>query len=271
MSELPLESSNVDKVSLLSAIPSTVGEAASSSSLGTESVVTGPHADAFRRLCRSAPWKYRSLRFTLESSVPQWAYATGRFRAPDALLLEDESGQPRYVKIMNQLVDEHHYVSATKDSWLLPATLVNPVYFDDGLVTRRPEFACPLPPVPEVPLLEMFDPVSLAGNAPAANFLEETATIHALSLAQQGGRDVVEAILTPNSSYFRSKSIHELLLTGTSWVRVDVATGVMVGLVRSDGLRVALRLDAVDEDYTDDVFELHAAGLKDISRERTFG
>lgn len=162
-------------------------------------------AAAFRRLCRSSPWRWKTLRFEAEwfagtPTAPSSAAeptglqeeyapldsmsapaAVGRvgetkpeaiprvsawLRRPDALRIEDPDGQLLFSTTSIHASRDAFYVSGTRASWLLPPRLVTPVYDDDGLITRRPEADYGDPVFGDARWAAMLDPVELAGSSP---------------------------------------------------------------------------------------------------------
>lgn len=167
--------------------------------------VSREDAAAFRRLCRSSPWRWKSLRFEAEwftgspagptvpaaspglqedytpldslsapatvdradQAVPEPVPRVNAWlRRPDALRIEDPEGQLLFSTTSINASRDAFYVSGTRASWLLPPRLVTPVYDDDGLIARRPEADYGDPVFGDARWAAMLDPVELAGSAP---------------------------------------------------------------------------------------------------------
>lgn len=167
--------------------------------------VSREDAAAFRRLCRSSPWRWTTLRFDVEwfTGSARVLHAPGTpvrlqdehtpldalsapatvhrdepptpepiprisawLRRPDALRIEDPAGQLLFSTTSINASRDAFYVSGTRASWLLPPRLVTPVYDDDGLITRRPEADYGDPVFGDARWAAMLDPVELAGNSP---------------------------------------------------------------------------------------------------------
>jgi hypothetical protein len=162
------------------------------------------------------------------------------------------------------------YVAGTRKSWLLPPNLTNPIYDSDGLVRRRPEAAYGDPVFADPRWAAMLDPVELAGNAPVplefpfSNVVE----IHELQHVRHEGREAVQAVVSPNTTYVAAAPGHPLLDPGTSVVRIDVQTGVCVYSESLEGPWAgrghSMRIIAVDEYMLDDLFVERSMHLTDV-------
>ncbi|MFB0836226.1 hypothetical protein ACX8Z9_15270 [Arthrobacter halodurans] len=247
----------------------------------------GPVAAAgFRRLCRSSPWRWETLRFDVEWRVPAarrglaapgsaaGAEAVPRvcawLRRPDALRVEDPAG--RLLFSTTRINDSRgaFYIASTRKSWLLPPRLTTPVYDDDGLVRRRPEAAYGDPVFADPRWAAMLDPVELAGNAPVAlEFpFSNVVEIHALADGVHEGRACVEAVVSPNQTYRPAAEGFPLLGPGRSRVRIDLQTAVCVYSEALDGADRGAGHDlgilGVDEYMLDDLFVEHSMHLTDV-------
>ncbi|WP_309080424.1 hypothetical protein [Zhihengliuella sp.] len=236
--------------------------------------VAADAASAFRRLCRSSPWRWESLRFAVTwqgpertsgspaSAAPDGSGGPARpgpegaagspgdgragfplervmawLRRPDALRVERPDGRLLYSTTGINNSRDAFYVAGTRASWLLPPRLVQPVYDDAGLVRRRPEARYGDPAFGDGLWAAMLDPVELAGNAPAPTELpfSNVVEIHELRGGTEDGRAVWEAVVSPNASYHAAVPDQPLLGAGRSLVRIDAQTSVCTHVRRLEG------------------------------------
>lgn len=220
------------------------------------------HADPataarFRRLCRSSPWRWRTLRFRYTFS-PGVEPLEALVRRPLALRITAVDGGLVHASL-NAPPGLGSYATARRaSSWLMAPHLVTPLRAPDGLVQRRPEAAYGEPWYDDPRLASALDPVQLAGNAPAAADLPHTepVTVHALREADHEGRPVLEALLSPNHAYRVADPAAALLGPGRTTVRIDAATGVCVLVEPEDASEPVLwlRILGTDEYAGDDEF-----------------
>lgn len=235
-------------------------------------------AAAFRRLCRSSPWRWENLRFEVEWFPPTSAQTdpvpVPRVRAwlrrPDALRVEDPEGSLLFSTTRINDSRDAFYVSGSRRSWLLPPRLTTPVYDHDGLVRRRPEAAYGDPGFADPRWAAMLDPVELAGNAPVplefpfSNVVE----IHSVTDVLHGDRPAVEAVVSPNETFRPASAGSPLIAPGKTRVRIDRQTAVCVLAEALDGDDAgrghSLRILAVDEYMLDDLFVEQSMHLTDV-------
>ncbi|MGP5607586.1 hypothetical protein ACTXOR_03555 [Arthrobacter rhombi] len=238
------------------------------------SAVSREDAAAFRRLCRSSPWRWRTLRFDVEwftasptagptapvklqedhtpldalsapadiereeEVIPE---AIPRIRAwlrrPDALRVEDESSELLFSTTSIHASRDAFYITGNRSSWLLPPRLVTPVYDDDGLIARRPEADYGDPVFGDARWSAMLDPVELAGSAPVPlEFpLSNVVEIHELNETRHAGRAALEAVVSPNVTYTPETDGFPLLEAGRTRLRIDLQTAVCVYTEALDG------------------------------------
>lgn len=235
-------------------------------------------AATFRNLCRSSPWKWQSLRFEYwdqafdSAPAPGAPFVRAWLRRPGALRLESRGGLVLHTTTGINDSRDVLYVSATRKSWLLPPSLVTPVYDGDGLVRRRPEAAYGEPGFGNGRFSAALDPVELAGNAPVpiefpgSNALD----LRELRYAGHEGRPALEAVAVPNVAYRPTDPAAPLCLPGMSRLRIDAATGVCVS---SQSLEEAtgeyghwIHIIAVDEYMPDDLFLAESMNPTDVRR-----
>ncbi|MEE1619932.1 hypothetical protein ACQ3I4_00865 [Zafaria sp. Z1313] len=249
----------------------------------------GPaRAAAFRRLCRSSPWRWETLRFSVEWTAAPGPAPTGPpapgpgsgvvpvprvdawLRRPDALRVQDPEGTLLFSTTRINASRGSFYVAATRTSWLLPPRLTNPVYDDDGLVRRRPEAAYGDPVFGDPFWAAMLDPVELAGNAPVPTEIpfSNVVEIHRLDDALHHGRPVLEAVVSPNRTFRPACAGHPLIGAGRTRVAIDVPTGVCVAteVLDGPGAGAGHRIDihGVDEYMLDDLFVEQSMHLTDV-------
>ena len=237
-----------------------------------------PSADTFRSLCRSSPWRWETLRFTitwrapsdqgLDTPPPLKAW----LRRPAALRVEAADGTLLHSTTGNERSRDALYVSATRKSWLLAPRLVTPVYDHAGLVRRRPEADYGEAAFGDPRWSSMLDPVELAGNAPVSMDFPGANRVEVDDLAEEtfAGRPALAATVTPNASYQAAAPGRPLVGGVPTRVVIDVATAVCVSTAALDGpLRGAghdLQILGVDEYLTDDYFRAEPPELTDVSR-----
>lgn len=216
---------------------------------------------AFRNLCRSSPWRWQSLRFELHHTglatpaVHCWVRRPGALRveAPDGTLLAGTTGINASKGCL--------YISGSRKPWLLPPALVNPIKDDDGYVVRRPEALYGEPAYGTGRASAALDPVELSGEhpVPLETPFANPADVSAIAAVSHYGRDAVEAILTPGSSYRPVFADAPLLFPGRTKVRIDLETGVCVAATSLEGPNQGaghwMVLLAVNEYMPDELFE----------------
>lgn len=229
--------------------------------LDTGSLDTG-HVDPvaaarFRRLCRSSPWRWRTLRFRVAMRAGEEP-AEALVRRPLALRIVTSGGDLVFASTSARPGTGSYATPARRSSWLMSPHLVTPVRAPDGLVHRRPEAAYGEPWYDDPRLASALDPAQLAGSAPAAAELPhaEPVTVHALRETAHEGRPVLEAVVSPGHAYRVAEPAAALLGPGRSTVRIDVATGVCVQVEPEEesGPRLWLRILGTDEYVGDDEF-----------------
>jgi hypothetical protein len=233
--------------------------------------------ETFRSLCRSSPWRWETLRFTitwrapsdqgLDTAPPLRAW----LRRPAALRVEAADGTLLHSTTGNERSRDALYVSATRKSWLVAPRLVTPVYDGAGLVRRRPEAAYGEAVFGDPRWSSMLDPVELAGNAPVS-MAPGANRVEVQDIAEEAfaGRPVLAATVTPNASYEPAAPGRPLIGEGRTRVLVDVGTAVCVSTTALDGAARGaghdLAILGVDEYLTDDYFRAAPPELSDVSR-----
>ena len=244
---------------------------------------------AFRRLCRSSPWRWNTLRFEVAwfgpgatpeipagdaGAVPAAGPTRVRawLRRPNALRVETLDGHLLHSTTRINASRSIFYAVGTRTSWMLPPQLTTPVYDDDGLVRRRPEAAYGDPSFGDPRWAAVLDPVELGGTEPAPTELPFSNAVRVLGLEETTpeGRAVLEAVLHPNRTYRAAVQGHPLLGPGRTRVRIDAVTAVCVSSEVLDGPDAGsghdLRILGVDEYMLDDLFVEHPANLTDVRR-----
>lgn len=229
-------------------------------------------ASLFRSLCRSSPWRWETVRFSVSwiSTEGESPALRAWVRRPAALRVETADGTLLHSSTGNEHSRDSFYVSATKASWLVAPRLVTPVYNETGYVHRRPKAAYGEPAFGDPRWAAMLDPVELAGDAPVpyetpfANRVEledVTEEVHA-------GRRVLGATATPNISYQPFTPGRPLIGSGRTRVLVDVATAICVSTTALDGDLAGcghrLAISGVDEYMIDDLFTDAPPTLTDV-------
>ncbi|ALV44494.1 hypothetical protein SAMN04489740_2109 [Arthrobacter alpinus] len=248
-------------------------------------------AEAFRHICRSSPWRWRTVRFELHRKFPTaddggagsaWVPGGGSGHPAPALALNcwvRRPGALRVESLEGELLASTTKINESKDSlfisgnrkpWLLPPSLVNPVKDSAGYVVRRPEALYGEPAYGSGRSAAALDPVELAGEhpvpleAPFANVAE----IEHIASASHHGRAAIEAILTPNASYRPVFADAPLLFPGRTAIRIDLETGICVASQSLDGPTAGaghwMVLLGIDEYMLDDLFEEVSMGLTDV-------
>ncbi|NYE96530.1 hypothetical protein FHU41_002780 [Psychromicrobium silvestre] len=234
-------------------------------------------ADGFRALCRSSPWKWRSLRFQLRylPEAVDTPAVKGWLRRPLALRIESLDGTVLHSTAGINDSKDSLFTSGSRKPWLLPPHLVTPGYQSDGLVRRRPEAAYGEPgygldPAAAGRFSAWLDPVELAGNAPVPiEFpFANVADPGELTLVEHEGREALETVLSPNPSYQPRYPGSPILFPGQTAVRIDTGTGVCVASQSMDGPTAGqghwLSILAVDEYMLDDLFTQESSMLTDV-------
>ncbi|WP_144791507.1 hypothetical protein [Kocuria palustris] len=225
----------------------------------------------FAALCRSSPWRWETVRFTLQWIGPETAPVRCWIRRPEDLRVESLDGSALYTATDLTRSRDDFYVSSRPVSWLVPPRLVSPVYTRFGLVERRPEAAYGDPVFGGGRWQAVLDPVELAGDAPQPLYLAERAPAALsgiTSSVDEDGRAVREAVARPLVGYRPVEPGHPLAPAATR-VRIDERTGictrseVLEGPQRGTGHR--LRIEAVDDYLNDDLFTPVSFRLTDVS------
>lgn len=232
-------------------------------------------ANSFRALCRSSPWRWQSLRFTLRSAAENAETVSAWLRRPLALRVEAADGTLlRSTAGLNDSKDSL-FTSGSRKPWLLPPHLVTPVFDEQGLVRRRPEAAYGEPgfgveTVSAEHFSSWLDPVELAGKAPVPlDFPFSNVTEPGpITLVQHEGRPAWETVLSPNASYQPTFAQAPILFAGRTAIRIDLGTGVCVASQSLDGETAGsghwLTILAVDEYMLDDLFTQDSSLLTDV-------
>lgn len=231
--------------------------------------------DEFAALCRSSPWRWDTARFVLSWLVPAGSPPPEPVRAwvrrPSELRVETLDRVPLYTATTREQSRDDFYVASTPASWLLPPSLVAPVFTDSGLVERRPEAAYGDSVFGGGRWQAVLDPVELAGDAPVPPYLPERrpCAVEDIGVGTHHGRRVRGAVVTPGSAYTPATPGHPLAPARTR-VLLDERTAICV---RSEVLEGPLAgsghdvlIEAVDEYFVDDLFTSVRLDLTDVSR-----
>lgn len=260
---------------------------------GRPTAAPGNDPQEFAALCRSSPWRWNTIRFTLQWLLPASDRdATGApirdssmgakqdrvpspirawVRRPKDLRVETLDGHPLYTSTDIGTSLQDFYVASRPDSWLLPPSLVAPVYRRSGLVERRPEAAYGDPVFGGGRWQAVLDPVEMVGPKPVAPYLAAqlpAAISDVRVLHDDAGRTVRTATVTPRITYQPVEPGHPLV-PAPSEVVVDDQTGICVastvleGPLSGAGHR--LRIEAVDDYMLDDLFTPVSFNLTDVS------
>lgn len=226
----------------------------------------------FAALCRSSPWRWDTVRFTLSWIGPEAAPVRCWIRRPEDLRVESLDGTALYASTDLVGSRDDFYVSSRPESWLVRPALVSPVYTRSGLVERRPEAAYGDPVFGGGRWQAVLDPVELAGPAPQPLYLAErapTALTQIRVAIDDDGRRIRQAVVRPLVGYRPVEPGHPLAPAATR-VGIDEQTGictsseVLEGPERGSGHR--LRIEAVDDYLNDDLFTPVSFRLTDVSR-----
>lgn len=225
----------------------------------------------FAALCRSSPWHWSTVRFTLQWQDPDAAPVRCWIRRPDDLRVEALDGTALYTATDLGRSRDDFYVSSRPDSWLVSPRLVSPVYLRSGLVERRPEADYGDPIFGGGRWQAVLDPVEIAGPAPQPSYLPERAPA-AISEVTTGidddGRSVRRALVRPLFGYQPVEPGHPLL-PGTARIVLDEQTSICTQARVLDGPQAGsghrLRIEAVDEYLLDDLFTPVSFSLTDVS------
>jgi hypothetical protein len=239
--------------------------------------VTSPSAEDFRALARSSPWRWSTLRFTVQWSGDSHRDRSLRawLRRPDRLRVETVDGE------LLQVIRERRQPS--------DVAAPTPERRPDGLVARRPvsrRLSVDDPMYQSYFWVAMLDPAELADGG--SSFDERDVDLPALSVDEvvpvdHGGRPAWEAVVrtTPHyeprcgcCSLLRDWRIDELEWGGENQlaeypdayrVRLDVGTGVCVLTEAIGGSNAGaghdLRIEAVDDPMRDELFVEPRRGL----------
>lgn len=226
-------------------------------------------ASLFRSLCRSSPWRWETVRFSVF-----WIGADGEsdplrawVRRPDALRVETLDG---VVLASTAGGGPGVHGGSAHSSWLVPPRLVTPVYNDAGYVHRRPRAAYGDPAFGDPRWSAMLDPVELAGDAPVPYETPFANRVELDDLAEEvyEGRRVLAATATPNLSYQPFTPGRPLIGSGRTRVLVDAATAICVSTTALDGPLEGcghrLAIGGVDEYMIDDLFTDAPPTLTDV-------
>lgn len=260
---------------------------------GRPTAAPGTDPEEFAALCRSSPWRWDTVRFTIEWLLPQRAAdpsgpavrdasmgapedtapapVRAWIRRPKDLRVETLDGRPVYTTTTLGKSLEDFYVASRPDSWLLQPSLVAPVYRRSGLVERRPEAAYGDPVFGGGRWQAVLDPFEIAGAHPAPLYLsaQQPAAISDVRLDRDNGRRVRGAVVSPRISYRPLEPGHPLvpaptLVTIDEQTGICVATSVLRGPLTGAGHR--LRIEAVDDYLLDDLFTPVSFDLTDVSQ-----
>lgn len=225
----------------------------------------------FAALCRSSPWRWDTVRFTLTWIRPDAAPVRCWIRRPGDLRVEALDGTALYTSTDLARSRDDFYVASRPDSWLMAPSLVSPVFTRSGLVERRPEADYGDPVFGGGRWQAVLDPVEIAGAAPTPVYLAEQAPA-ALSdistMIAADGRAVRQAVARPLVGYRPVEPEHPLL-PGPTQVTIDeqtalcTASRVLEGPLAGSGHR--LEIEAVDEYLLDDLFTPVSFRLTDVS------
>lgn len=236
----------------------------------------------FRRLARSSPWLWNSIQVEISAHDPKHnvvafeaanlpASLTVLLRRPDAIRVEDPAGKVLFRSDSINDSKSRSFLSGTRKSWLLPPNLLSPVYEDDGLVIRRPEAAYVNELMPVPMWNAFFDPVEVAGFAPGPADLPfpHPSIIHSLQeIRDEAGRPCLEAELSRGHSYAPVTPGAPLLGSGTTRLRLDLATGLCVErkILTGEGAGTEhhVKIVAVDQYMIDGLFTQQTASLSDV-------
>ncbi|MEU5466936.1 MULTISPECIES: hypothetical protein [Kocuria] len=231
--------------------------------------------ESFAALCRSSPWRWDTVRFTL-SWVSENTDTTAHpvrvwLRRPSDVRVETLQGAVLYTSTCLERSRDDFYVADTSRSWLLPPALVSPVYDDGGLVVRRPEAAYGDPIFGGGRWQAILDPVECVGPAPTPPYLAEQrpSLLSSVVAGAFAKRRVWCATVEPTVRY-RPVTANHPLAPGPTRIAVDTATGVCVyshvlrGPYAGQGHRLVI--EAVDEYQLDDLFTQQDFNLTDVSR-----
>lgn len=190
-----------------------------------------PDLDAFQALARSAPWRWRSLRFRTRSS--SWDEVEAYLERPGRLSLRHADGS------VGRVVEER------RDALPLPHE-VRPPLRPDGLVAERPasffEVHYDDPMWRNYSWVAMLDPEELSHDVRVERLRAETLA----------GREVWRADLAPEEDYeARCSDCCDLLWRDAAWydVALDVQTGVVARCLPEGGRATAWQeLDVLEVD-----------------------
>ncbi|MHB8295895.1 MAG: hypothetical protein ACYDH5_14990 [Acidimicrobiales bacterium] len=246
--------------------------------------------ERFRALARSSPWRWRTLRFTVNwqgyPSVPETATVRGWLARPDALRVETLDGT--LLVASDEPPRPGSYAPFTTGGARVmlpdppPAVEVAPVYDEDGLVAKRPtEARYDDPMFQNYHWVAMLDPVELADGTdprlPPRTAVEPPVIFDELVEVDHGGRPAWEARCRPNATYWPRCACCPLLASPQSdalgspgapegfvfaeahRVRVDLQTGVCVASEELGGTRDGwghqMQIEAVDEAIPESLFK----------------
>ena len=245
-------------------------------------MVPTPSADSFAALARSSPWRWSTLRFTVDWPGDQWRTGAVRawLRRPDALRVETVEGALlRAERTPPQTIGI--YGGSTRQA-LWASQAVRPPLRADGLVAERPDD--PLltyddPMHDSYHWVAMLDPAELAdGVDPVSGARAPALRMESVRAVDHAGRPAWEAVVVPEDTYeprcgccpllrtravdlreFEDRPEHVLAVYPDAFrVRLDVQTGVCVLTEEIGGLSPGkghdLRIEAVDEPMDDALF-----------------
>jgi hypothetical protein len=241
-----------------------------------------PDAEDFRALARSSPWRWSTLRFTLDNRrehalppVRAW------LRRPDVVRVETLDGD--LLQVVHEPPQQVGVLTSDGGStrslpW--PADGPAPLRRPDGLVTRRPggrSYDAPM--YQDYRWVAALDPVELAdGRDPETGEPGPAGlAVDAVTEVEHAGRPAWEAVVRTTASYeprcgccslLRSREVDRDEWGADSFagaeyptrqrVRLDVQTGVCVSTDVLDGTWAGdghdLCIEAVDEPMEDRIF-----------------
>ena len=258
-----------------------------------QEVVPAESVDRFRRLARSSPWLWRSMRFTVDdadrSRIRAW------IRRPDQLRVEDLDGHvlfasrgrptPTGVAVLTLVepgVDPEPASAPTVGWWTDPGA-PEPERDADGLVIAPVH----LPPLVVVddPMWQNYRWVAMLNPRELADTYdgEPGVEIDSLAEVERDGRATLWATVRPRADYNPRCSCCPLLpsraavlaegigdpdgsFADAHRVALDVATGICVSARElggpDHGRGFDLEIEAVDEELTDEWFSVDFPGSR---------
>lgn len=250
-------------------------------------------ADRFAALARSSPWRWRTLRFTVESRGDSASPVRAWVRRPDCLRVETPDGE---LIVATRERPRGSVMQLTSDGRSRELPIVSPLdpgaprpeFRPDGLVSRRPR-DWPLhyddPMYVNYRWVAMLDPAEFADglDEETGETTPNPVDVSGLTEVDHHGRLAWQADLRPNQSYEPRCGCCPLLCSQVSEdkeaeaggptrreiepllryadahrVRLEVATGVCVYTEELGGTHAGeghdVRIEAVDEPMRDALF-----------------